>query len=74
MVRIGLTFFCFLAGRGQGANQAMKDGGELAKALLARDMRGVTDSAMLEFSTAFDDAMFKRAFRKYRSVKHVDSH
>lgn len=52
------------AGRGQGANQAMKDGGELAKALLATDLRGASDQAVLDFSTAFDDTMYKRAFRK----------
>lgn len=53
-----------LAGRGQGANQAMKDGGELAKALLATDLRGASDERMLKFSTDFDAAMYKRAFRK----------
>lgn len=43
----------------------MKDGGELAKALLARDMRGSSDADLLDFSTAFDEAMFKRAFREF---------
>ena len=61
--RLNYAFF-HSAGRGQGANQAMKDGAELAKALLARDMRGSSDAEMLQFANAFDDSMFKRAFRK----------
>lgn len=43
----------------------MKDGGELAKALLATDLRGASDKTVLDFSKAFDDAMYKRAFRRF---------
>lgn len=49
----------------------MKDAGELAKALLSDDLRGCSDAKALEFSTAFDTAMYKRAFREFVTLKRL---
>jgi hypothetical protein len=59
-----------LAGRGQGANQAMKDAGVLKIRLfdLAQQHKRIlpTDAEVLTFSQSFDDEMYKRAFRECR--------
>ena len=59
------------AGRGQGANQAMKDAAELSRRLLGATCFGrdatATDGDIWAIASAFDEEMYKRAFAWVKS-------